>query len=391
MLYLAYGYTILFFTLNVLLPAAYQVVNATITGPWFAWVSRVSFCAQLHVMHMIHQVITTRDALWLLVTAITAFLYNRSREKPVSREPVGIKARPSRELHIGDSYDERRISSLVQEILYYCSVHWYKKGGRECQLEEGAAPAEIQNLDSLFKVKLFNVTLSWQYKAFLQLTNGLNNVLDGSGEHIDFMSVADSMKWAREIYYLPFSERQRLQELWATWLIESMLGPGAREELTAQVTDHHLPESRIRLIRIASCGTGSDGMFLVSPEDCREIAQGWLRSAFGDSGRCGSLIGRIEAHGETYFGDMGRRLEMLRRYKKWVVLQVRGRRRRLYPSFIAFLQTLAEISRRTPDELPMSGVVPESRYADHCRFRWELEWRRRSLDARRREIMREDG
>lgn len=418
----------LFYTLNVLLPAANQVVNMPIANSLFAWTSRaistlsekmvnlgtahvferwirttrprlcdamwelVHFClingrtflvhlldggtpscAQLQVTHILHQMITTRVALWFLVTAVTAFLDNRSGAEPVSNE-----ARPNRELQIGGSHEEQRIYWLVWEIMNNCSADWYDDGGRKCQLKEGAAPEEIRCLDSLLRV-----SLPKQFKTFLQLTNGLNNVLDGSSERIHFMSATDSIDYTREMYRSPFSARRKTQELWATWLVESMFGPGTREELTGQVTDHDLPKSGIRLIRIACRGAGSDGVFLVSPEDWHEMAQGWVRSAFGDSGRNGSLIGRIDAHGETYFGDMGRRLETLRGREEWLVLQVTERRCRLYPSFTAFLQTLAEITRRTPDELLVSGVH-ESRYADYCRWKWEQEWARRPPHARRK-------
>ncbi|KAI1164818.1 hypothetical protein F5B18DRAFT_225409 [Nemania serpens] len=334
----------------------------------------ISLCTKLHVMHIFHQMITTSAALCILVTVITVFLGNRSPAEPASNE-----SRPIRELHVGGSHEEQHIYSLVWEIVNNCSAHWYNDGGgHRYQLEEGAAPEEIQSLDSLL-----DVTLPKQHKAFLQLTNGLSNVLDGSVEHIHFMSAADILNWEREIYWSHHGGRQETQELWATWLIESMLGPGTREELTGQVTDHQIPKSRIRLIRIASCGTGSNGVFLVPPEDCREIAQGWIRPAFGDSGRCGSLIGRIEAHGEMYFGGTGRRLATLRRCEEWVVLQVMGRRYRLYPSFTAYLETLVEITQRTPDELLVSGVR-ESRYADHCRGKWEQKWTRRPPHARGR-------
>ncbi|KAI1111632.1 hypothetical protein F5Y14DRAFT_453865 [Nemania sp. NC0429] len=417
----------LLYALNTLLPAVRQIVSMPIASSWATWTSRVpssrpekmanlettrvferwiytawsrlcdatwelvhcyfvssrtfsdhtpgdgiSFCVQLQVMHIFRQIMATRAASWLLAAAVTFVLGNRSTGNPANNE-----AHPTRELHGGGSHEEQYIYWLVREIVNNCSAHWSNYGGEGCHLEEGATPAEIQKLDSLLDKRL-----PTQYKAFLRLTNGLSHVLDGSSKHIDFMSAADSISWVREMYRPSSSGTQTTQELWATWLIESMLGPGAREELTEQMTDHDVPKSCVRLIKIASHDSEAEGLFLVSPEDCGKMARDWFPAAFGDGGRRGSLIGRIEAHGETYFGDMGRRLETLRGCREWTVLQVRGRRYRLYPSFAAFLQTLAEVTRRTADELLVSGVH-ESQYANHCRWRWEQEWTRSSEQERR--------
>ncbi|KAI0551709.1 hypothetical protein F4679DRAFT_537690 [Xylaria curta] len=178
-----------------------------------------------------------------------------------------------------------------------------------------------------------------------------------------------------------------MRKLHAAWLVESLFGPGSRIELIKQ-TGHQVGagEYDITLVKIASRGNEPGGVFLVHPGDIRDTVQDWIRVALHHPKRNGRLIGKINGHVRSYFGSIGSRLDLLKTWEDWLVLQVEEQdkitRCRLYPSFLVFLQTLAEMSRRSTANL-LSGVMNEDIYADHCRWKWEWEWDRRLGDETR--------
>ncbi|KAI1748998.1 hypothetical protein F4782DRAFT_533955 [Xylaria castorea] len=333
--------------------------------------SGISFIAQPHMMHRAHQVITTAAAAWFIIRHITAFLFNSSTHTISNENPS------THELYLNGSNEQQHIYWAAREIATNCTTHWRKHFTWGCHLEESAPLEQMQKLEFLLDVKLPH-----DYKTFLQLTNGLNNVLDGGKPHLTFLP-ADSPHFAlSSIYQEPSDEMRRL---YVTWLVESLFGPGSRAELIEQ-TGHYGGggQCSIKLIKIASRDNESGGVFLVSPEDVRYTVQDWVKVALYHRKRNGALIGKINNHVESYFGNIGLRLGMLKDWREWLVLQVqeqeqhnaRVTRCRLYPGFTAFLQTLAEITRRSTAFL-MTGSIGEHHYANHCRWQWEWEWDRK--------------
>ncbi|KAI8948045.1 hypothetical protein F4801DRAFT_581799 [Xylaria longipes] len=326
--------------------------------------SGISFFAQPHMMHRVHQMITAAAALWFIIRHITALLHSRSTQT------TSNKTSSTHELDVDGGDEQRHINQKVREIVANCNAHLLRHFTWGCQLEEGASPEQIRKLDRLLRVELPN-----DYKTFLQLTNGLKNVLDG-GRRLTFLP-ADCPSFAvKETYQEPCIELRRLH---VTWLLESLFGPGTHAELMEQTGFRGVEGERgIRLFKIASRETQMGGVFLVCPKDIQNIVSDWAEVALFDKKRNGSLIGRIYGHGKDYFGNFSSDMEMLLMFwPGWLVLQVdpAGPHYRLYPSFTAFLETLAEITRRPNDDLVQDGLGShnEGQYADLCRWKWEWE------------------
>ncbi|KAI0451224.1 hypothetical protein F5B21DRAFT_387692 [Xylaria acuta] len=330
--------------------------------------SGISFLTQPHVMHRVHQIITTAAAAWFIIRHITAFLHSRPPQTISNATPS------TEELYLNGSNEQQHIYWATREIVTNCDTHWRKYFTWGCHLEEGAPPEQMEKLEYLLDIELPN-----DYKIFLRLTNGLTNVLDGGKPHLTFLPSDSPIFAMREIYNNPSPAVRRLH---VTWLIESMFGPGSRAELTEQ-TGHPggCGERSIRLIKIASRGNEPGGVFLISPEDVQDTAADWVKVGLTHDKRNGSLIGRMGHHRQCYFGYMGSQLELLKDWKEWLVLQVqhgpKETRCRLYPSFTAFLQTLAEITRRSTPCL-IQGAIEEHHYADYCHWKWEWEYNRRT-------------
>ncbi|KAI1125422.1 hypothetical protein F5Y10DRAFT_247168 [Nemania abortiva] len=324
-----------------------------------------SFFAEPHV-RIVQHVVATVAASWFVIRVPTIFLgYLFRKESPGSNE-----ARSPHEPFVQGSHEQQNIYWLTREIAKNCTVHLQEHfGGAGCQLAPGASLEQIRDLDRLLWVELPK-----DYKIFLQLTNGLHEVLDGGDHGLQFLST-NSGHWLETV-------SPARQDIRATWLIESMFGPGTRKELAEQVVGGKDVRHRTSFVKIADRVTGVGGVYLVPAEDCRSIAREWVPSALHDSGRCGKLIGEIMHHCDIYFGGRSERPRLLQDWDDWVVLQVdqNGNRCRLYPSFTALLQTLSEISRRpSSDIFGMPGILEDPTYAEYCYLRWEWELRRRSM------------
>ncbi|KAI0465725.1 hypothetical protein F4859DRAFT_500084 [Xylaria cf. heliscus] len=326
----------------------------------------IVFFSQPHMMHRAHQLITTGAAVWFIIRHIMAYTHSRSTQT------ISNKASSTHKLFVDGSNEQQYVYWAVREIMTNCDTHWRKYFTWRCHLEEGAPPEQIKKL-----CKLLRQDLPSDYKAFLQFTNGLNNVLDGGKPHLTFLP-ADSPNFAAAVYQDPDGQTRRL---YVTWLIESMFGRGTRDALTKQTGySAGCGQRSINLIKIASRENEPGGVFLVCPQDVQYTAQDWLDVALDHEGRCGALIGEIYAHTTFHFGA-GSKMKALKNWTDWLVLQVQYGPRQpqchLYPSFTAFLQTLAEITRRSTDDLMMHGI-DESHYANHCCWKWEWEWARKS-------------
>ncbi|KAI0436759.1 hypothetical protein F4803DRAFT_207154 [Xylaria telfairii] len=325
----------------------------------------IAFVAQPHIIYRMHQMVTTVAAMWFIIKHITEFLHSGSAQ------PTSDDQRSTRELYVDGSNEQQHIYWATREIVTNCDTHWRKFFTWGCHLEEGAQPEWIRKIDLLLGVKLPN-----DYKTFLQLTNGLNNVLDGGKPHLTFLS-ADNAEFAHfakpDMYQEPSNQ---MRELYLTWVIEAMFGPNTHAKLTAVGNRGYRTERGVNLIKIAARGREQGGVFLICPSDVCNIAWDWGDVALNNERLCGRVIGEILHHTSTYFG-LGHRLKMLRDWEDWLVLQVyydpEKPRYRLYPSFTAFLQTLAEITRLPTDDLMTRGIS-ERNYAHLCRRQWEWEW-----------------
>ncbi|KAI0190524.1 hypothetical protein EV127DRAFT_430485 [Xylaria flabelliformis] len=337
----------------------------------------ISFFGQPHVIHKAQQLVTTAAAVWFIIGQTMAFLRNRSTQMISNKDPS------THELYVNGSNEQQHIYWAVREIVTNCNTHWRKRYNWGCHLEEGAPPEQVQKLDLLLGVELPN-----DYKTFLQLTNGLKNVLDGGKPHLTFSPVDSPQIALSSDYERPSDE---LRKLHAAWLVESLFGPGSGAELKEQTgCPRGSQPPDIKLVKIGSRGDEPGGVFLVSPKDVRHTVQDWIRVALNHPKRNGALIGSIDGHIGSYFGSIGPRLDMLKDWEDWLVLQVQEQEQgdskvtccRLYPSFLAFLQTLAEMTRRSTANL-VAGIMSEHIYADHCRWKWEWEWDRRLGDETR--------
>ncbi|KAI1734969.1 hypothetical protein F4680DRAFT_317108 [Xylaria scruposa] len=361
--YLASGYSLFFYVLNLCFFVSRQAPASSVPNTWLVYFS--GFASSVFEL----------AAVWFIIRHTTAFFHDRSTQMISNKDPS------THALYVNGSNEQQHIYWTVREIATNCCTHWRKRYNWGCHLEEGAPPEQVRKLDILLDVKLPN-----DYKTFLQLTNGLNNVLDGGKPHLTFLP-ADSPQIALSSVYENPSDEMR--KLYAAWLVESLCGPGSRAELIEQ-TGYRFREYDINLVKIASRGNEPGGVFLVSPKDVRKTVHGWMRVAFHHPKRNGALIGRINCHVGSYFGHIGSELDLLKDWEEWLVLQVQEQgqgnckvtRCRLYPSFLAFLQTLAEMSRRSTDNL-LSGMMGEHIYADNCRLKWEWEWDRRLGDETR--------
>lgn len=159
-------------------------------------------------------------------------------------------------------------------------------------------------------------------------------------------------------------------KLYVTWVVEAMFGPNTHAELTRPESYRgYRTERGINLIRIASRGNEQSGAFHICPKEVRNIAWDWGDVELNYEKLCRRVIGEICYHTSTYFGS-AYQLKTLRDGEGWLVLQVQydseKPRYGLYPSFTAFLQRLAEITRRPIDDLVIGGKF-ESDYANNCR------------------------
>ncbi|KAI0196416.1 hypothetical protein F4808DRAFT_464058 [Astrocystis sublimbata] len=328
----------------------------------------IAFFAQPHVMQRVHQITTTIAAAWFIIRHIASFLYPTTPPAPLL---ITDTPSPAQQLITG-SDEQQHIYWAVREIVANCDTHWRMYFTWGCKLERGAPPAQLRKLERLVESELPD-----DYKTFLLFTNGLKNVLDGGKPHLTFLA-ADSPKFADSATYNHPGMATR--HLYTKWLVDALFGPDSFHALQEQTGHRDKPgQDTIRLIKIASRQNELGGVYLVSAEDMRNVARDWLEVALSHPGRNGALIGTIYHHTGAYFGNCDYLLETLRYWQDWLVLQVelgpQTPHCRLYPGFTAFLQTLAEVTRRATDKLMNLGL-DEKYYADHCRYKWEWEWTR---------------
>ncbi|KAI2620615.1 hypothetical protein GGS21DRAFT_496108 [Xylaria nigripes] len=327
------------------------------------WYNATSFFAQPHIMRILERASAVVLAIWLLITHITSIPGNRSVKTTRNENYVG-----HRQSDYPSSHEEDHIFWLLREIVRNCNTHWQKYHQRRCKLEKGVPPDQVEKL-----AQLFQTNLPSDFRIFLRLTNGLRNILDGCGDPLTFMST-DSRSWMTEMHR---ALDHRTQDLWMKYLVESLFGPGTCDELIEQTKPTCMYRQTLNFIHIASNAKESGGLFLVPPEDYRSVTQLWFPLAHDHNARNGSIIGRIYAHEEHHFGRSYHDLETLTNREDWLLLQVQrmgGKTHcRLYPSFTAYLQTLAELTRRRTYDLMMPSI-DESYFANMCRWKWEAEW-----------------
>ncbi|KAI0111270.1 hypothetical protein GGR51DRAFT_71746 [Nemania sp. FL0031] len=314
-----------------------------------------SFFTPPHAAQVLHQMITATATMWFLIRLIRAFRGDRRKQSPHK------EARSPQELSIQGNHMQQDIHRLVREIVANYNTYHLSQSSVGCKLEPGASLEQIRDLDRLVKVDLPK-----DYKIFLQLTNGLNDIPSGCMGYLQFIST-NSADWLETVS--PAEQDGR-----ATWFIDSLFGPGIARELreAKKVQNGRNVQHRTSFHKIAS------GVYLVPPGDCRSIAREWVTGTIQGRWLCGNTIGHMIPYLESYFGDGDlRRLNFLQDWDEWLVLQVGGGegRWRLYPSFTAFLQTLNKINQRP------SPWISEETYAEYCRLAWDREWQRRSISS----------
>ncbi|KAI8631718.1 hypothetical protein F5Y19DRAFT_493578 [Xylariaceae sp. FL1651] len=346
-----------------------QITNFAPTRALVSWVSDIGllalrhiadhivpYLAQSHVMHKVHQTITTVAAIWFFFGRVTAFLNTRSKHA------VRGKAITDHKRHSDVSNPEHYIFQLLKELVANCDTHSRRILGEGCHLKNGAESIEIHGLD-----QLLSTDLPADYKTFLQLTNGLTNIWDGSGYSITFLPF-DSVKWTTMYPYTADPDPGGLCE---QYLIDSIIGTQCRMNLVQELELENLGPS-IRPIRIATHPTWMGCLLLITQEQVREAARYWAPIVMGLDNLTADLVGMIFVRTEDYFGGTDI-FNLLEEWDGWLLLQVHSvhdqLRCRIYPSFTAYLEELTEMTRRETTEL-MVGV-DEAYFADSCRWRWE--------------------
>ncbi|KAI1823343.1 hypothetical protein F4861DRAFT_335992 [Xylaria intraflava] len=334
---------------------------------YYALHNTISFLTQPHVIDLAQQISAIVLVAWFLIAQVESSIGSPSKQ---ATSNGAYSTHAGYACHEGD--EEAQIYWLVREIAANCNNHWRKYFLRGCKLVKGASMEQINKLEEILYTNLPN-----DFRIFLKNTNGLENVLDGSCDPLTFAST-DSDSWVSEMC----CAQEGMQDLWIVYLVEALFGPGTHGELIEQTGLNYICPYQLGFIRIASHGLGSTGLFLVPPDDFRKVMQFWFPVAHDNVARNGSIIGRIHAHEQAHFGRIYHPLEALEDRNDWMLLQVQRVEKqtycRLYPSLTAYLQTLAELTRRRTSDL-MTPNIDESCFAQSCRLKWEVEWTERAL------------